>query len=52
MVSHGMVCLGLSGQQTSVKFAEVTRNYKSGGVVRLKSPAFFFFFCTLPLHRM
>ena len=44
MVSHGMVCLGQSGQRTSVKCADATWNYKAGGIVNLKSPAFFFFF--------
>ena len=34
--------LGHSGQRTSVKCAEATWNYKSGGVVHLKSPAVFF----------
>ena len=34
--------LGHSGQQTSVKCVEATWNYKSGGVVHLKPPAYFF----------
>ena len=36
--------LGHSGQRTSVKCAEAAWNYKAGGIVHLKSPAFFFFF--------
>ena len=32
--------LGHSGQRTSVKCAEVAWNYKAGGIVHLKSPAF------------
>ena len=42
-----MVCLGpYSGQRTSVKYAEASWNYKCGGVVHLKSPAFVFvLFC-------
>ena len=37
MVSFGTVwfVLGYSGQQTSVKYAEATWNYKSGGIVHL-----------------
>ena len=42
MVSNGMVTMGYSGQQTSLKCAEAAWNYKAGGVVPLKSPAFFF----------
>ena len=33
-----------SGQQTSVKFVEAAWNCKSGCVMHLKSPAFFFCF--------
>ena len=32
--------LGHSGQRTSVKCAEAAWNYKAGGIVHLKSPAF------------
>ena len=47
--------LGHSGQGTSVKCAEAAWNYKSGGVVHLKSPVgffpsfFFFWSCDCPL---
>ena len=39
--------LGHCGQRTSVKCAEAAWNYKAGGIVHLKSPAFFCFvlFC-------
>ena len=37
--------LGHSGQRTSVKCAEAAWNYKSGGVVHLKSPAGFVCVC-------
>ena len=40
--------LGHSGQRTSVKCAEATWNYKTGGIVHLKSPAFFF--CKVCTH--
>ena len=36
--------LGHSGQGTCVKCAEAAWNYKAGGIVHLKSPAFFFSF--------
>ena len=35
--------LGQGGQRTSVKCAEAAWNYKAGGIVHLKSPAFFVF---------
>ena len=37
--------LGHSGQRTSVKCAEAAWNYKSGGVVHLKSSAVFVCVC-------
>ena len=45
--SHGMVYFGpqwSSVKWTSVKCTEAVWNYKEGGVVHLKSPAFFGFF--------
>ena len=38
------LALGHSGQGTSLKCAEAAWNYETGGVVHLKSSAFFFLF--------